>query len=420
MDSKFNVVYTGLNDGVTEEEFISSFCAKFGVSENKAQQIVSSTSDVVVKKNLDEVKAKKYAAAFESCGMLIQLSEIAAQTSGLSLEPMSEESEAKSTEAVSSMAVSSMAQCPKCSSENIQGDECLDCGIFISKYIEYQQKNSVQTEVDSNNENNESAAQNESSDLSQDSQTDNPYATPEAPLERNVISKEGQGSLEGGVNGDYDFTIGEIFGEAWERTKGAKGTFLLAWFFYIVVAIAINAVFSFIGPDPEILMEQGRFSEGMIWAIGPSLITIPVLYPILAGIILMGIHRSVDADINATSVFGHYRLIVPLTLLTIVSGLFTMLGFMLLILPGIYLSFAYIMSMALMVDRDMGFWEAMGISRKAVTKHWFKIFFLYLVLGLLLMIASIPMLIGLIWVLPLASIIHGVVYKYMFGVESVE
>ncbi len=406
MDSKFNVVYTGLKEGVTAEEFISSFCAKFGISEKKAQQIVASTSDVVVKKDLDEAKARKYAAAFESCGMLIQLSEIAAEASGLSLEPMAGEKGADSDDVTPST-----PQCPKCGSENIQSDECLDCGIYISKYTENQKNNAVQ--IASNDETSKLTAYNESSGS-------NPYATPEAPLEKNIISKDGQGSLEGGINGDYDFTIGEIFAEAWERTKGVKGTFLLAWFFYIVVAVAINALFIFIGPDPELLMEQGRFSEGLIWTIGPTLITVAILYPILAGIILMGIHRSVDADINAASVFGHYRLIIPLTLLIIVTGIFTVLGYVLLVLPGIYLSFAYVMAMSLMVDRDMGFWEAMGVSRKAVTKHWFKIFFLYLVLSLLFVAASIPMLIGLIWVLPLSSIIHGVVYKHMFGVESVE
>jgi len=89
-------------------------------------------------------------------------------------------------------------------------------------------------------------------------------------------------------------------------------------------------------------------------------------------------------------------------------------------LPGIYLAVAYMMAVALMIDRDMGVWEAMETSRKAITRHWFKVFFLYLFLGLLMFVAMIPALIGLIWVLPLASIMHGVMYKYMFGVESVD
>ena len=99
MDNRFNVVYTGLQEGISVEEFITKFCNKFGVSEKKAQQIASSTSDVVVKKNLDTDKAKKYASAFESCGIVVRLDEIVNEpdekSGGLSLEPMAEEKEAE-------------------------------------------------------------------------------------------------------------------------------------------------------------------------------------------------------------------------------------------------------------------------------------------------------------------------------------
>ncbi len=418
MESKFNVVHSGLQEGITAEEFIEKFCSKFGISEKKAQQIVAATSDVVIKKDLDEKKAKQYAAAFETCGMITRLDEIVPEPQGLSLEPMDGEgdSDSDSDDEIDS----SVAICPKCGSEQIEGDECLACGIYISKYLANQQNSSLQYESDEGVESNGTEGDNSYPAEGSSSVESNPYATPEALLEKNIVSKEGQGSLEGGINGDYDFTIGEIFAEAWERTSGAKGTFLLAWLFYIVAAIAVNAVFAFAAPDPELLIQQGRMSEGMIWAIIPSLITIPILYPILAGIILMGVHRSVDADINATSVFSHYGKVIPLTILTIVMSILIMLGFMLLVLPGLYLAVAYMMAMTLMIDRDMGVWESMEASRKAISKHWFKVFFLYLLLSLLMMVAALPFLIGLIWVLPLASIMHGVMYKYMFGVESVE
>ena len=418
MDSKFNVVYMGLQEGITAEDFIEKFCRKFGVSEKKAQQIVAATSDVVIKKDLDEKKAKQYAATFEACGMVTRLDEIVPEPQGLSLEPMDGEEDSDSDSESDDEVDSSIAKCPKCGSQQIEGDECLACGIYISKYLASQQNSSLQYESDEGVESNGTEGDNSAGNYG--SVESNPYATPEASLEKNFVSKEGQGSLEGGINGDYDFTIGEIFGEAWERTSGAKGTFLLAWLFYIIAAIAVNVVFAFVAPDPELLMQQGRMSEGMIWAIIPSLITIPILYPILAGIILMGVQRSVDADTNATSVFNHYGKVIPLTILTIVMSILIMLGFMLLVLPGLYLAVAYMMAMTLMIDRDMGVWESMEASRKAISKHWFKVFFLYLLLWLLMMVASLPFLIGLIWVLPLASIMHGVMYKYMFGVESVE
>ncbi len=433
MQSKFNVVYGGLQEGVTAEEFIGSFCHKFGISQQKAEKIVAADSEVIIKKDLFEDKAGKYAAAFEACGMVVRLVEINVEpepelenpSGSLSLEPIEGEDKAAEPEVTEVIP----PKCPKCGSIDIDGDECLACGIYISKYLENQKNSYFSEDSDAQTSVNDDAVNssnnNESDDASDikaetEDADNNPYAAPEAALEKNNVSKEGQGSLQGGINGDYDFTIGDIFSEAWEKTRGAKGTFLLAWFFYSVIAIAINMLFNAIGQDPQILMQQGRLSEGLIWTIAPSLITIPLLYPVLAGIVLLGIHRAVGADIHATSVFSHYRKIIPLTILTIVSGFLIMLGMMLLIIPGIYLAVGYMMAMALVIDRDMGVWEALESSRKAISKHWFKVFFLYFLLWLLIIVSAVPVLLGLIWTLPLASILHGVLYKHMFGVASVE
>jgi len=320
---------------------------------------------VVIKKDLDEDKAKKYQNALEGCGMIARLDEIAAEAeidNGLSMIPM-EENEMPMAE------------------ETTSSDE---------GYVE------------------------------QPTEINNPYATPEAALARNSIRKDGQGTLEGGINGDYDFTIGDIFSEGWERTKGAKGTFVLAWVLYMVVAMIINLVTTFVFPDAELLIQEGDVVTGMVWSMIPSVISIPLLYPIMAGLTLLGIHRSVDADIEATSVFSHYDKIIPISIAAILMYFLTVLGLVLLIIPGIYLMIAYMMSMALIIDKGLGVWEAMEASRKAISKHWFKIFFIYLLIWLLMIVAALPLLIGLIWVIPLATIMHGIMYKYMFGVDSVE
>ncbi|MCU7800416.1 MAG: hypothetical protein KZQ70_09775 [gamma proteobacterium symbiont of Lucinoma myriamae] len=56
---------------------------------------------------------------------------------------------------------------------------------------------------------------------------------------------------------------------------------------------------------------------------------------------LMGIHRSVDADISASSVLSHYGRVIPITLLTVLMMLLIVLGVALLVIPRIYLAIAY-------------------------------------------------------------------------------
>ena len=48
-------------------------------------------------------------------------------------------------------------------------------------------------------------------------------------------------------------------------------------------------------------------------------------------------------------------------------------GFVILILPMIYLSTCWAYTIPLAVDRRMRFWDAMQTSRKVVNKHWFMV-----------------------------------------------
>ena len=62
----------------------------------------------------------------------------------------------------------------------------------------------------------------------------------------------------------------------------------------------------------------------------------------------------------------------------------------------------------------MGAWEAMETSRKAITLYWWRYFGLMLVAMLLIIIGSIPLLIGLIWVLPIVAIATDEVFAKTF------
>ena len=68
------------------------------------------------------------------------------------------------------------------------------------------------------------------------------------------------------------------------------------------------------------------------------------------------------------------------------------------------------------VERGLTPWQALEASRKAITQHWFKVFGLFLLLGLITLISAIPLGIGLVWTIPLFVIAMGVLYRTIFGV----
>ena len=102
----------------------------------------------------------------------------------------------------------------------------------------------------------------------------------------------------------------------------------------------------------------------------------------------------------------------------IIMMLLILAGFALFILPGIYLSIAYAFAPYLITEKDMGVWESLETSRKAITAFWWRYFGLMLV-GLLMIIAgAIPLAIGLLWALPILAIATGEVFADTFGENS--
>lgn len=239
--------------------------------------------------------------------------------------------------------------------------------------------------------------------------TDQPYQTPQSDVAQPSAPSTGQyGSVEKAIAGDYEFEIGDVIKEAWEKTKGVKGSIIAGIALIYVIVFAIMGGFAFLAP--------GSFSMSII----SQVILTVVLLPMEIGLAMIGLRKSVDQPFKFNMVFQYFGFIVPLILVTIVSYILIMIGLVLLVLPGIYLAIAYSFALMLVVEKKMGLWEAMETSRKAVTKRWFTLFLFWIVMGIILIISMIPIGIGLIWTIPMACVAYGVIYRNMFGVSAIE
>lgn len=235
------------------------------------------------------------------------------------------------------------------------------------------------------------------------------YSAPDAEL-REDQGESAFGSLEKGIAGDYELSIGGIFSGARSKLNGNKGT---AWAAVALMAVAM-IVIQFATTFIIGLLPLPVVASGVLLQVVITVLTAPIS----VGVGLVGIKLAADAKTSGMSIFNHFGSMVKLFLLTLLMYLMIGLGFVLLILPGIYLSIAYMFAAVLMVEKNLGIWEAMEASRKSVTHKWFTIFFTWLLLGLLVAISAIPLLIGLIWTVPLLLLAYGVVYKTLFGVEQ--
>ncbi len=90
---------------------------------------------------------------------------------------------------------------------------------------------------------------------------------------------------------------------------------------------------------------------------------------------------------------GFSRNGLQLMLAALVVGVLSGIGFLCCLLPFIYLWVAWMFTLPIAVDRQMDFWPAMELGRKVATKHWWGLFALMIVAGLIAMV--IPVLFGI-------------------------
>ncbi len=126
---------------------------------------------------------------------------------------------------------------------------------------------------------------------------------------------------------------------------------------------------------------------------------------------------------NRDAVFGDFfqgfNKFLPIFLTSLVSTILTAIGFVLLLLPGIYLAVAYLFAQPLVIDKNADFWQAMETSRKLITKKWFSFFGLLLLIFLLNLGGAMLLGIGLLVTIPLSVCIIAAAYEDIVGLNSV-
>lgn len=207
---------------------------------------------------------------------------------------------------------------------------------------------------------------------------------------------------------DPDWTIAGVMSEAWQSKNGFKGTYWGALIIYAVIVMVMDGLFRFLNSDNELL---GAIAQ---------MLSLLVSLPLGVGLMMMAIKRSVGMPTGVSMIFDYYPRTLPILLLYLLMMVMVTIGFVLLVLPGIYLTFAYMLALPLLVDKNTALWEALETSRKAVTPCWFRVFGLLITVSIIIMVSALPFGIGLIWTIPFAGLVMGIVYRNLVGVARLD
>jgi uncharacterized membrane protein len=107
---------------------------------------------------------------------------------------------------------------------------------------------------------------------------------------------------------------------------------------------------------------------------------------------------------------GFTRAFLPLVVIGIVVSVFLALGVLCLIIPAIYLMVAYAFVSFLAVDKRLGFWEAMEGSRRVITRNWWRVLGLLLLMIPFFLLGVVALGVGIFVAMPLC--VGALAYAY--------
>jgi hypothetical protein len=188
--------------------------------------------------------------------------------------------------------------------------------------------------------------------------------------------------------------VSSCYERSWELLK--------ANFWSLVGATALVYVISF---------AFGQSSELVLGQVGGSLLSLVVSVVFLAGLQFYFLKKIRGQPASLGDAFAGFRIApLPLLLGGLAGFVLIACGLFLLILPGIYLAVAYNFAWLLIVDRRLGFWTALEVSRRIVTPQWWRLLGLLLLGAVFALLGLIAFLVGVLVALPL--VYGAIVYAY--------
>jgi len=141
--------------------------------------------------------------------------------------------------------------------------------------------------------------------------------------------------------------------------------------------------------------------------------------PMLGGICFYYLKQIRGQQARIEDAFAGFTLsFVQLMVAGLVTHLLTAVGLALCILPGIYLAVAWCFALPLVIDKQLGFWEAMETSRQAVYKQWWSVFLLMFLCTLINVGGGLLCCVGFFFTLPLTGLAMMYAYEDVFGNQA--
>jgi uncharacterized membrane protein len=177
---------------------------------------------------------------------------------------------------------------------------------------------------------------------------------------------------------------GRWIGEGWELVKNDMGTFVLI----TLVSLVLNGVVPFV-----------------------------LSGPLHAGLFIALIRKLLYGRTEVGDLFKGFSFFVPTLVAAILIGLFTFIGSLLCVIPGIIVAAMYMFTYLFIVDKKMDFWPAMEASHAVVKNSYWGFFVFILALALVNIVGALCCIVGLLVTVPVSYAAIAIAYRDLVGFE---
>jgi hypothetical protein len=256
----------------------------------------------------------------------------------------------------------------------------------------------------------------------------NPYAAPQSAW--NEPTPSSGGTMDEIAPGSDPIDVGACVKRGFEITKRHFGTIVLIGLTYFGVSIVAGMVFALIdsalGFDTP--QTQWHTGDGNAFAKyqqsgGPFGAILGNVFSIFLslGLVRIGLNLVSGKQVAVGQLFGEGRKLLPAIGASILFGLMALIGFILLIVPGIYIVLRYGQFMNAMVDRNLGVMDSLSYSSSITTNNRLNLFLLALLSIAIFIAGVLALVVGLIFAYPLIWMSWMVAFRWMqYGRRAVE
>jgi len=137
--------------------------------------------------------------------------------------------------------------------------------------------------------------------------------------------------------------------------------------------------------------------------------------PLLAGMFIAVKRRMLHGRTDLMDLFAGFNLFIDAFLVGIITAIFTVVGLALCIFPALIVAAFYLFAYLFLVDRKLGFWEAMESSRRLVVQDLLGYILFVFLLLLFNLLGLILLGVGLLVTIPVSVAAIAVAYKETVG-----